>query len=152
MFSINAIAAIDHQADLHRAAEEWRRGHVSKWTVDPVPARTLPAHAVPAQAVPERAPTIALRLAQPDESYRVERLAALDDAPSLEGSVLLALRDGEAIAALSLQDGRVVANPFVPTADAVEILRARENHLLSARRAGARRVRRWRNLLRPRFA
>lgn len=147
MISINAIAATEHQADLRRAADEWRRGHVSEPEVDAVPAQTLPA-----QTVPARAPTIALRLAQPDEAHRVRRLAALDDAPPLEGEVLLALRDGEAIAALSLQDGRVVANPFVPTADAVELLRARENHLLGARRAGAWRVRRLREILRPRFA
>lgn len=132
MTSINAIAATEHRNDLLRAA---RQGRVSR--VDDTPA----------QSGSEHRPTIALRVADPDEVYRVARLAALDDAPPLQGDVLLALSDGEAIAALSLKDGRVVANPFVSTEDAVALLHVREKHLL-----GARRHRRWRAILRPRFA
>src|ERR1700728_2169229 len=67
-------------------------------------------------------PVIALRVAQADERHLVERLAALDDAPSLDGRVLVAFVDGEAVAALSLYDGRVVANPFRSTEHAVELL------------------------------
>ncbi len=53
---------------------------------------------------------------------------------------------GEAVAALSLTDGRVVANPFVLTANAVALLRLREQHL---RERGHRS---WRTILRPRVA
>ena len=66
--------------------------------------------------------TLALRVAHVDEAPVVRRLAALDDARPLDGDVLLALVDGEAVAALSLDDGRVVANPFLPTADTVRLL------------------------------
>ena len=75
------------------------------------------------------APTVALRVAQRDEGQIVRRLAALDDAPVLEGPVLLALLDGEAVAAISLLDRRVIANPFVPTRDLVELLRMRADHI-----------------------
>jgi hypothetical protein len=69
--------------------------------------------------------TVALRVAQNDEAPVVRRLAALDDSRPLDGDVLLALVDGEAVAAVSLRDGRVVANPFLPTADTVRLLSLR---------------------------
>jgi hypothetical protein len=74
-------------------------------------------------------PTVALRLAGTDEANMVRRLAALDDAPPLEGPVLLALVDGEPVAARSLADGRVVANPFVYTRELVELLRIRAENI-----------------------
>lgn len=75
------------------------------------------------------APTVALRIAESDEAQVVRRLAALDDAPALQGPVLLAVMDGEPVAAISLLDRRVVANPFVPTGDVVELLRVRAEHI-----------------------
>ncbi len=75
------------------------------------------------------APTVALRMAERDEAPMVRRLAALDDAPALEGPVLLALMDGEAVAALALLDRRVVANPFLCTRDVVQLLRLRAEHI-----------------------
>jgi hypothetical protein len=75
------------------------------------------------------APTVALRMAERDEAPVVRRLAALDDAPALEGPVLLALMDGEAVAAVSLLDRRVVANPFLCTRDLVQLLRMRAEHI-----------------------
>lgn len=133
MSAIYARAADEHRADLLRAAEEWRRAGSS---------RTARRRAGSSPA------TVALRPADPDEAHVVRRLAALDDAPALEGQTLLAIIDGEAVAALSLEDGRVVANPFVRTHDAVALLRLRAAHL-----KGGRRPRRWwRPSLRPRFA
>jgi len=73
--------------------------------------------------------TLALRVAQSDETPVVRRLAALDDSRPLHGDVLLALVDGEAVAAVSLDDGRVVANPFLPTADTVKLLSLRASQL-----------------------
>lgn len=66
--------------------------------------------------------TLALRIAHTDDTQAVRRLAALDDSSPLAGPVMLALVDGEAVAAASLSDERVVANPFLPTADAVALL------------------------------
>ena len=75
------------------------------------------------------APTVALRMAERDEAAMIRRLAALDDAPALEGPVLLALNDGEAVAAISMLDRRVVANPFLCTRDLVQLLRLRAEHI-----------------------
>jgi len=75
-----------------------------------------------------------------------EPIAALDEAPELEGPVLLAIVGGETVAALAVDDGRVVADPFVPTAHAVSLLRLRADHLshVSPRRRRRLRVPRLR--------
>jgi hypothetical protein len=78
--------------------------------------------------------TVELRPARPEEADVIRRLADLDDAPTLAGPVLLGLVDGHAVAALSLDDGRVVANPFVPTVEVVAVLRVRADQLSVAPR------------------
>lgn len=74
--------------------------------------------------------TLALRVAHDDDAPVVRRLAALDDAPPLQGQVLLALVDDVAVAAASLSDGRVVANPFLPTAETVTLLSLRASQMV----------------------
>ncbi len=69
--------------------------------------------------------TISIRPAQDGDRPLLRRLAALDSAEPLSGDVLLAEADGEVVAALSLADGRAVADPFRHTADLVELLRTR---------------------------
>lgn len=70
--------------------------------------------------------TIALRAAANASDDRiVAKLAALDSARAPEGPVVIALVDGRPVAAASLVDRRVVADPFEPTADVVELLQAR---------------------------
>ena len=65
-----------------------------------------------------------LTVGYPDRSSTGALLrAALDDRAALHGEVLMAEQAGEIRAALSLQDGRTVANPFAPTAKLVEMLR-----------------------------
>ena len=81
---------------------------------------------------------IAIRRATDDDRRTLDRLSALDSAPPLSGPALLAFLDGQPCAALSLADGRVVADPFHPTADAVELLRARAAHLAAERPARRR--------------
>ncbi|HSC02503.1 MAG TPA: hypothetical protein VLC49_04265 [Solirubrobacteraceae bacterium] len=91
--------------------------------------------------------TLAIRIADDDDDARaVLRLAALDDARPLQGQILLALVDGEAVAATSLSDGRVVANPFRRTADTVTLLSLRAAQLVGrpARRRRPRRLPRMR--------
>ncbi|MBV9337127.1 MAG: hypothetical protein JO243_14680 [Solirubrobacterales bacterium] len=83
--------------------------------------------------------TLALQVAQADDDSVVRLLADLDDSRPLEGDVLLALVDGEAVAAVSLGDGRVVANPFRRTADTVTLLSLRASQL-GRRRARRRRA------------
>ena len=64
-----------------------------------------------------------LRLAGHEHAPAVQRLAELDSVAPLRGEILVALRAGEPIAALSLSDGHAAADPFRPTADALDILR-----------------------------
>src|SRR5215210_2955088 len=69
--------------------------------------------------------SISLRLAGPADRDELDRLAALDSAPTLHGPVLVAETGGTARAALSLDDGRAVADPFSPAAELVSLLRTR---------------------------
>jgi hypothetical protein len=69
--------------------------------------------------------TISIRHARPDDGAALWRLAALDSAAALRGGVLIADVEGEILAALSLRDGRAIADPFRLTADLVELLRTR---------------------------
>jgi hypothetical protein len=123
---LNALVARERSADVARSARERAE------------ART------PLRAVPQGA--VALRLAGAEDAEDVRVLAELDEAPEPAGQVLLALVDGQAVAALSLDDERIVANPFVATSDAVALLRIRARHL-----GGKAPRRSWRRL-RPRFA
>jgi hypothetical protein len=64
-----------------------------------------------------------LRHATSADATALERLAALDSARPLTGEVMLAVAAGEVRAAMSLQTGRTVADPFYPSADLVALLR-----------------------------
>src|SRR3954447_19794223 len=64
------------------------------------------------------------RTARPQDAHNLVRLAALDSAAPLTGDVLLAEARGRPVAALSLADGRAVADPFERSAPAVAALRA----------------------------
>jgi hypothetical protein len=79
---IHSFMAREHASDLRREAERSRRAASGSVEVE--------------------ASSIELRPARVDEAHVVRRLAALDEAPALEGQVLLALVDGDAVAALSL--------------------------------------------------
>jgi hypothetical protein len=67
--------------------------------------------------------SISLRPARPDDDALLARLSELDSAQRpVTRPALVALRNGQAIAAISLRDGRVVADPFEPTRDVVALL------------------------------
>ena len=57
------------------------------------------------------------------------RIAELDSAPRPADPLLIGERAGRPIAALSLADGTVVADPFVASADVVALLRLRARQL-----------------------
>ena len=108
--TINAESAAAHVIEMRRAAEQRRL------------------------VVRERDPrAVELRAAHVRDAEALRRLAALDDAAELQGRVLLALIDGDPVAALSLHDGRVVANPFVATVETVALLRLRAEQMGPAR-------------------
>jgi hypothetical protein len=52
----------------------------------------------------------------------VARLAALDESDVPEGRALVAMRDGKALAAVPVDGGEAVADPFERTAALVEVL------------------------------
>jgi hypothetical protein len=138
--SLNALVASERIADLHRAAHEARAGagagrtDLRRWRRSGTAAVNTPR------------PAVAVRFADPDEAATLRHLAELDDAPELAGEVLVAMIDAHVVAALALDDRRVVANPFVLTADAVALLRRTATELTRRPR------RRWRSTLRPRLA
>jgi hypothetical protein len=92
--------------------------------------------------IPAGESTVVIRLATPADVDDLRRLAALDSARALLGTVLVAQSDGEIRAAYSVEEGRAIADPFLPTAGLVELLKARTELL----RAGAERPRGARRL------
>jgi hypothetical protein len=107
--TLNTLVAREHVIDLQWAADRRRKSVIG---------RNEPP-----------APPVELRFAGADDADDARRIAALDDAAELEYPVLLAKLDGDPVAAMSLSDGRVVANPFLRTADVVALLRLRAEHL-----------------------
>jgi hypothetical protein len=67
--------------------------------------------------------TLVLRPATSADTTALERLAGLDSARPLTGDVVLASVDGELRAALSLDSGRAVADPFYPSLELLPLLR-----------------------------
>jgi hypothetical protein len=81
---------------------------------------------------------LAIRLARASDSEALRRLGELDGKPALGrflsnhapgGGVLVADVDGELVAAVALEGGRVAADPFRPSAGAAELLRLRASQL-----------------------
>jgi hypothetical protein len=75
-----------------------------------------------------------IRRATPADVLALYRLAELDSQPQLRGEALLVEVDGELRAALSLTDGRAIADPFEHTAELVELLRLRAKQTQTAER------------------
>ena len=77
------------------------------------------------------------RTALQDAMVAVRLGATLDETEPRTGDVLLAVADGRAVAAMSVADGRVAADPFARTGEAVALLRLRAQQ--TRRRSGAAR-------------
>lgn len=106
---------------------------------------TMPRH--PAWLLEEE--DVAVRRATGADAPGLRELATLDGARPLTGEVLVAEVGGELRAALSLEDLRLVADPFRPRTMAAELLLARARFLAGGGPAGRRRLRlglpaRWR--------
>ena len=89
-----------------------------------------------------------VRPATERDAVALARLAELDSAPPLVGDVLLAEERGVTVAATSLADGRMIADPFRLTGPARAALHARA-HALGAVAPAAPVRARLRALLRP---
>jgi hypothetical protein len=99
--------------DFRRAADAYRQTHRRAQPERPVVAET----------------SVTLRFGSRRDQRPLARLAALDSSTPPAEPVLLAEVDGQLRAALSLTGGTVVADPFHPTAELVDLLRARARQL-----------------------
>ena len=70
-----------------------------------------------------------IRQATIDDQRVLERLAGLDSQRPLRGPALIGEIDGTPAAAISMADGRVVADPFKLTAQLVPVLMLRRRSL-----------------------
>ena len=91
----------------------------------------------PVQSVPTVA-DVTLRYARDDDTDALVVLAALDSSRAPGGTVIVAEVDGELWAAVSLDDGHAIANPFRPSGELSFRLaeRARELNRAATRKAG----------------
>jgi len=85
--------------------------------------------------------TFTIRRASAEDARAVVRLAALDSASPPTGDVLLAEVDGELWAAVDIESGAAIADPFRPSADLVELLRFRADRMRRELAEPGRRVR-----------
>jgi hypothetical protein len=98
---------------------------------------------IPSQTWPAGAEAVTVRMAVPADTAALRRLAQLDSAPALKDvPTLVAEVRGELRAALAVESGRAIADPFEPTAELVAMLvqRARQLEPRPPRRS-ARRLR-----------
>ena len=81
---------------------------------------------------------LVLRRSTAEDAPALARLARLDSAPRPRGEMLVAEVDDRIVAAVPFDGGPAIADPFRPTADIVELLRARAELLSPARRRAPR--------------
>ena len=72
---------------------------------------------------------LTLRLATSADVSALARLADLEQTARPADPVLLGEVMQRPVAALSLRDGRVIADPFTPTADLIELMRLRARQI-----------------------
>jgi hypothetical protein len=75
--------------------------------------------------------TIVLQHAAAEHDRALRDLSQLDSARAVTRPTLMAVVDGRLVAAASLHDGRIVADPFSESAEAVALLRVRAAELRS---------------------
>jgi hypothetical protein len=92
---------------------------------------------------------VTIRQAVPADGPALARLASLDSARALRGTVLIAERGTRLMAAIAVDSGRFIADPFSRTSDLVSLLELRAE---GVRRASGRRTRGPGLLLRRRAA
>jgi hypothetical protein len=106
MLSLNFLAARERVRDLHKSAE----------------ASRIDADASPVTRV-------TLRYASAADTVSLRHLAELDSAEAPAGPALVAEVDGRLRAALPLDGGRAIADPFHRGAELIDLLRVRAAHL-----------------------
>jgi hypothetical protein len=71
------------------------------------------------------APSVLIRAARGSDGSELERIAQLDSTHVPAGSLLVAEADGRLVAAIASATGEAIADPFLPTADVVALLKLR---------------------------
>ena len=104
---------LDRMAGFRHDAEQYRLARAAS-ARSPQPTRTA----------------IQLRLSACREE--LERLAALSERPLHDGDWIVADVDGVPVAAVSVDDGTTVYDPFRPSTQAVSLLRLRRKQVLAA--------------------
>src|SRR5688500_20192984 len=79
---------------------------------------------------------LTIRRATAADAFALKRLSALDSAFPPTGDVLLAEMGSELWAAVSIDTGAAVADPFRPSGDLVELLRFRADGLAGHEQIG----------------
>jgi hypothetical protein len=91
---------------------------------------------------------VIVRAAHPDDAAALCRLAALDSGRAPAGAAVVAESDARILAALPMGSGRVIADPFEPTAELVALLELRRDQLRREREVRKPRGERVRSLFR----
>jgi hypothetical protein len=87
--------------------------------------------------------TLTIRHALPSDEVALEQLAALDSSRPLRSPVLVGEVGGELWAAVSLDDQKVISDPFRPSGETASVVLERARQLRRpARRRSSRLVRR----------
>ncbi len=90
---------------------------------------------------------LVIRAAGAQDHAALRRLAQLDGKPRPQtADLLVAEVDGEVLAALPLDGGATIADPFRPTAELIDLLCMRAGQLRCAEAEGGRLKRAWRAL------
>jgi len=107
------LMVLDKRAGFERAARRYRRAREAN-SRPPQPVRTA----------------IQLRVSACREE--IERLALLSERPLHDGDWIVADVDGIPVAAVSVEDGATVYDPFKPTNQALSLLKLRRKQVLAA--------------------
>jgi len=83
------------------------------------------ARSAPSVYVRQADPTIALRLCRVDDDPALAKLAALEERPAPTGRFVIAELNGRIVAALPLDGGPALRDPFVRTAHLQRLLELR---------------------------
>jgi hypothetical protein len=125
---LNLVNARARATELHRQAEMWRLGHLPEAN-----GRTQRSDGAGTLATGSGPSTLVIRMAGTRDGAPLARLAQLDGQPGPEPARLLVAEvEGEVLAALPLDGGRPLADPFRPTASFVEMLMLRAAQLRGA--------------------
>ena len=95
------------------------------------------------------APAVTIREGEPADDAALRRLAERDSATVPSGPLVVALAGGELRAAVAIDDGATIADPFHRTDELVELARTRATQLRERRQSPLRIVARTAHAGRP---